>query len=177
MENKELKAIDGNEKKKIAKLNQSTILPGSVRIKVHTLLPEDTIPQDEVLPEIVTAEEMEDEEAEEMEEVQIEVEGKTKRELAAMLEELVQEPDVTKIKDQVTAVRVAFMKLNKEDLDKEMEAFIEGGGDKESYQHIPDDAENRFNAAFGIFKANRTRQNELLDQQKLENLEIGRAHV
>ena len=175
MENKELKAIDGNEKKKISKLNQSTILPGSVRIKVHTLLPEDTIPQDEVLPEIVTAEEIEDEEAEEMEEVQIEVEGKSKEELAAMLEELVQEPDVTKIKDQVTAVRVAFMKLNKEDLDKEMEAFIEGGGDKESYQHIPDDAENRFNAAFGIFKANRTRQNELLDQQKLENLEQKRS--
>jgi len=175
MENKELKAIDANEKKKIAKLNQSTILPGSVRIKVHTLEPEEMIPQDEVLPEIVTAEGLEEEDVEEVEEVQIDVEGKTKEELAAMLEELVQEPDVMKIKDQVTAIRVAFMKLNKEDLDKEMEAFIEGGGDKDSYQHVPDDAENRFNAAFGIFKANRTRQNELMDQQKQDNLEQKRA--
>ena len=172
MENKELKAIDGNEKKKIVKLNQSTILPGSVRIKVQTLTeaPEEMIPQDEELPEIVTGGELEDEETEEAEEVQIDVEGKTKAELAAMLEELVQEPDVTKIKDQVTAIRVGFMKLNKEDLDKELESFIEGGGDKDSYQHVPDDAENRFNAAFGIFKANRTRQNELIDQQKQENL-------
>ena len=77
MENKELKAIDANEKKKIAKLNQSTILPGSVRIKVHTLEPQEIIPQDEELPAIVTAEELEEDETEEVEEVQIDIEGKT----------------------------------------------------------------------------------------------------
>ena len=170
METKELKAIDANEKKKIVKLNQSSILPGSVRIKVNTFVGE-VIPQDEVLPDIVINEEIE--EAEEVEEAMaavLDIEGKSKEELAAMLEEIVQEPDVAKIKDQVTAIRVRFMKLNKEDLDKEMEAFLEGGGDKESYQHTMDDAEKRFNAAFGIFKANRARQNEQIDAQKLENL-------
>ena len=55
-------------------------------------------------------------------------------------------------------------------MDKEYETFLEGGGDKEAYQHEMDDAEKRFNAAFGIFKANRAKQNELLDAQKLENL-------
>lgn len=179
MENKELKAIDANEKKKIVKLNQSSILPGSIRIKVETLTdqpveeevkPTEIMPQDEVLPEIVTNEEME--EAEEEEEVveKVDIEGKTKEELAAMLEEIVQDPDVMKEKDNVTAIRVRFMKLNKEDMDKEMEAFLESGGDKESYQHVMDDAEKRFNAAFGIYKANRARQNELLDAQKIENL-------
>ena len=180
MENKELKAIDGNEKKKIVKLNQSSILPGSVRIKVETLVeetleeevkPTEIVPQDEVLPEIVTNEEME--EAEEEEEAAVEkldIEGKTKEELAAMLEEIVQDPDVMKVKDNVTAIRVRFMKLNKEDMDKEMEAFLEGGGDKDSYQHVPDEAEQRFNTAFGIYKANRAKQNELIDAQKSENL-------
>ena len=170
METKELKAIDANEKKKIVKLNQSSILPGSVRIKVNTLVGE-IIPQDEVLPDIVINEEIE--EAEEVEDAMaaaLDIEGKSKEELAVMLEEIVQEPDVTKIKDQVTAIRVRFMKLNKEDLDKEMEAFLECGGDKESYQHTMDDAEKRFNAAFGIFKSNRARQNEQMDAQKLENL-------
>jgi hypothetical protein len=170
METKELKAIDANEKKKIVKLNQSSILPGSVRIKVNTFVGE-VIPQDEVLPDIVINEEIE--EAEEVEDAMaaaLDIEGKSKEELAVMLEEIVQEPDVAKIKDQVTAIRVRFMKLNKEDLDKEMEAFLEGGGDKESYQHTMDDAEKRFNAAFGIFKANRARQNEQIDAQKLENL-------
>ncbi len=175
METKELKAIDANEKKKIVKLNQSSILPGSVRIKVSTLVAE-VIPQDEVLPEIVINEDIEEvEEVEEAMAAAIDVEGKSKEELAAMLEEIVQEPDVAKIKDQVTAIRVRFMKLSKEDLDKEMETYIEGGGDRESYQHVMDDAERRFNAAFGIFKSNRARQNELMDAQKLENLEQKKA--
>ena len=173
MENKVLTAIDANEKKTIEELNQSTTLPGSVNIEVKTLVETPAeeaqpIPQDEVLPEIVTNEEMEEEEEEEA--ADLNLEGKNKEELAAMLEEIVQDPDVMKIKDQVTAIRVRFMKLNKEDMDKEMEAFLEGGGDKESYQHEQDEAEKRFNAAFGIFKANRAKQNELIDAQKVENL-------
>ena len=182
METKELKAINANEKKKIEKLNQSCILPGSVRIKVETITgipaevetkpaeeevkPVEVAPQEEVL-EIVTNEEVDEEETEG---VELDIEGKNKEELAAMLEEIVQDPDVMRIKDKVTAIRVRFMQLNKEDMDKEMEAFLEGGGDKESYQHVQDEAEQRFNSAFGIFKANRAKQNELLDAQKQENL-------
>ena len=176
MENKELKAINGNEKKRIVKLNQSSTLPGSVRIKVETLRelpaeevePKDIIPQDEVLPEIVTNEELQEEE--EAEAVELDIQGKTREELAVMLEEIVQDPDVMKIKDNVTAIRVRFMQLNKEAMDKEFEAFLEGGGDKDAFQHEMDDTEKRFNAAFGIFKANRAKQNELMDAQKLENL-------
>ncbi len=165
MENKELMAIDANEKMRIVELNQSSILPGSI---IFEKKPQEMIPQDEELPEIVADEELLEEE--EAEDVEIDTEGKTKDELAAMLEEIVQEADVNKIKDKVTAIRVRFMQLNKEDMDKEYEAFLEGGGDKEAYQHEMDDAEKRFNAAFGIFKANRAKQNELLDAQKLENL-------
>lgn len=156
MESKEFKTIDVNEKQRIVNLNQSTTLPVA-----------ETVPEDEVL-EIVTNEEIEEEES--AEEVEIDVQGKSKEELASMLEDLVKDPDVMKIKDQVTAIRVHFMKLNKEDMDKEMEAFMEGGGDKESYQHVMDDAEIRFNNAFGIFKSNRAKQNEILDAQKVENL-------
>jgi hypothetical protein len=172
MENKVLTAIDANEKKTIEELNQSTTLPGSVNIEVKTKVETPAneaqpIPQDEELPEIVTNEDVEEEEEEAAD---LNLDGKTKEELAAMLEEIVQDPDVMKIKDQVTAIRVRFMKLNKDDMDKELESFMEGGGDKESYQHEQDEAEKRFNAAFGIFKANRAKQNELIDAQKLENL-------
>ena len=156
MESKEFKTIDVIEEQRIVSLNQPTILPV-----------EETLPEEEVL-EIVTNEEIEEEES--AEEVAIDVQGKSKEELAALLEEIVKDPDVMKIKDQVTAIRVHFMKLNKEDMDKEMEAFLEGGGDKESYQHVMDDAEVRFNNAFGLFKANRAKQNEILDAQKVENL-------
>ena len=178
METKELMAMNANEKEKIKQLNQSTTLPESVKINVNTLVEQpvsqavpvtEVIPQDEVLPEIVTNEEM-DEEDEDTEIVELDIEGKTKEELAAMLEEVVRDPDVMKIKDQVTAIRVRFMQLNKEDMDKEWENFLQDGGDKDSFQHVTDDAEKRFNAAFGIFKANRAKQNELIDAQKEENL-------
>ena len=47
------KAIDANEKKKIVKLIQPSILPAKVRIEVSTLVEDLTAaPQDEVLPDM-----------------------------------------------------------------------------------------------------------------------------
>ena len=163
------KAIDGNEKKKIVKLIQPNTLPGKVRIEVNTLTgnPTEAPAQDEVLPDIVEAPEFEDDE---MVEENIELDGLSKLQLVEMLEELVQNPDVQKIKDKVAAIRIHFNKLNKVDMDNELDQFIQGGGEAESFQHTEDQEEQRFNAAFGIFKANRAKQTEDLEKQKLENL-------
>jgi hypothetical protein len=87
-----------------------------------------------------------------------------------MLEELVQDSDVQNIKDKVAAIRLHFNKLNKEDMDNELDQFLQGGGEAESFQHVEDPIEQRFNAAFGIFKANRAKQNEDMEKQKVENL-------
>ena len=165
------KAIDANEKKKIVKLIQPSILPGKVRIEVNTLVTEAKAEEapavDEVMPEIENAPEMEEEE---LVEDNNELDGLNKLQLVEMLEELVQNPDVQAIKDKVAAVRLHFNKLNKFDLDNELSAFIQGGGVAESFQHADDPIEQRFNAAFGIFKANRAKQNEDLEKQKTENL-------
>ena len=165
------KAIDGNEKKKIVKLIQSNILPGKVRIEVDTLVaeaaPEAAPVDDEVMPEIVNAPEPDEEELAEDDNG---LDGLNKLELVEKLEELVQEPDVQKIKDKVSAIRLHFNKLNKEDLDNELSQFLQGGGEAESFQHVEDPVEHRFNVAFGIYKANRAKQNEDLEKQKQENL-------
>ena len=165
------KAIDGNEKKKIVKLIQPSILPGKVRIDVNTLVAEATAEPapvaDEVLPEIENAPEMEEEEV--MEDNN-ELDGLNKLQLVEMLEELVQDTDIQNIKDKVAAVRLHFNKLNKEDMDNELSQFLQGGGEADSFQHVEDPIEQRFNAAFGIFKANRAKQNEDLEKQKVENL-------
>lgn len=163
------KAIDGNEKKKIVKLIQPSILPGKVRIEVNTLVvePQQAPVVDEELPEIVNAPEMEEDE---VVEENNEFEGLNKLQLVEMLEELVQDADVQNIKDKVAAVRLHFNKLNKEDMDNELDRFIQGGGEAESFQHVEDPIEQRFNAAFGIFKANRAKQNEDMEKQKTENL-------
>ncbi len=165
------KAIDGNEKKKIVKLIQSNILPGKVKIEVNTLVAEaqaETAPvDDEVMPEIVEAPEPDEDE---MAEDNTDFDGLNKLELVEKLEELVQETDVQKIKDKVSAIRLHFNKLNKEDMDNELSQFLQGGGEAESFQHVEDPIEQRFNAAFGIYKANRAKQNEDLEKQKQENL-------
>ena len=164
-------AIDGNEKKKIVKLIQSNILPGKVKIEVNTLVAEaqaETAPvDDEVMPEIVEAPEPDEDE---MAEDNTDFDGLNKLELVEKLEELVQETDVQKIKDKVSAIRLHFNKLNKEDMDNELSEFLQGGGEAESFQHVEDPIEQRFNAAFGIYKANRAKQNEDLEKQKQENL-------
>ena len=164
-------AIDGNEKKKIVKLIQPSILPGKVRIEVKTLMDgvkTETAPlADEVIPEMENAPEIDDEE---LVEDNNELDGLNKLQLVVMLEELVQNVDIQSIKDKVAAIRLHFNKLNKEDLDNELDQFLQSGGEAESFQHVEDPIEQRFNTAFGIFKANRAKQNEDLEKQKVENL-------
>ena len=144
-------------------------MPGKVRIEVNTLVvePQQAPVVDEELPEIVNAPEMEEDE---VVEENNEFEGLNKLQLVEKLEELVQDADVQNIKDKVAAVRLHFNKLNKEDMDNELDRFIQGGGEAESFQHVEDPIEQRFNAAFGIFKANRAKQNEDMEKQKTENL-------
>ena len=164
-------AIDGNEKKKIVKLIQPSILPGKVRIEVKTLMDgvkTETAPlADEVIPEMENAPEIDDEE---LVEDNNELDGLNKLQLVVMLEELVQNVDIQSIKDKVAAIRLHFNKLNKEDLDNELDQFLQSGGEADSFQHVEDPIEQRFNTAFGIFKANRAKQNEDLEKQKVENL-------
>lgn len=162
VENELKNAIDGNEKEKIVELIQSSILPGQVDVKVSTL-----VSQEEELPMLEMTEAEEDEAALETD---FNLEGLTKEQLVEMLEETVKEVDLAKIKDKVAAIRIHFNKLNKEDLDREIDQFLEGGGDMDAFQHAEDAIENRFNEAFGIYKSNKAHQNELLEAQKLENL-------
>ena len=165
------KAIDGNEKKKIVKLIQPSILPNKVRVEVKTLTEalkdEMSLPQDEVLPELEVPAELEEEE---LIEESVELDGLNKLQLVEMLEETVKEGDVQSIKDKVSAIRLHFNRLNKEDLDNELEQFLQGGGEAESFQHVEDAVEQRFNEAMNLFKANRAKQNEDLEKQKVENL-------
>ena len=114
------KVLDANEKKKIVKLIQPSILPSKVRIEVNTLVAEivaETAPvADEVMPEM---EDVPEPDEEEMVEDNTDLDGLNKLQLVEMLEELVQDSDVQNIKDKVAAIRLHFNKLNKEDMDNE----------------------------------------------------------
>ena len=134
--------MNTTESEEIAKLIQPNILPNSVTIVVSSEQNEvqneevtekkETIVQDETIlaPELDNAE-MDEEE----EETDMDFSSCNKLQLVELLEETVKDTDVVKIKNKVTAIKVHFLKLNKEDMDKELEQFILDGGDKDSYEH------------------------------------------
>ncbi len=154
--------MNATELKTIEKLNKPTILPGSVKINVKIDVNEE-IPQENEM-------DLNDENEEE-EELEFDFSNLNKLQLVELLEETVQEQDVAKIKDKVVAIKSNFLRLNKEDRDREMEQFILDGGDKESYEHKDDPLEVRFKAAFDIYKVNKEKYKEELEKQKAKNLQ------
>ena len=161
--------MNATELKTIEKLNQPTILPDSVKINVKIDLNEEevTLEADELIND------NENEEVEE--ELEYDFSNLNKLQLVELLEETVQDADIAKIKDKVAAIKSNFLRLNKEDRDREMEQFILDGGDKESYEHVDDPLEVRFKAAFDIYKTNKDKYKEELEKQKAENLKQKQA--
>lgn len=160
--------MNATERETIEQLNQPTILPNTVKINVNINLNEEEIlPKDEEQDEEL---DLANDNMETEEEVDFDFSSLNKLQLVELLEETVQDNEIVKIKDKVTAIKVNFLRLNKEDRDRELEQFILDGGDAESYEHTDDPLEVRFKAAFNIYKNNKAKYNELLEQQKLENL-------
>lgn len=189
--------ISDAEKEKIVSLIQSNCLPAETEevpeAVAETTLPEPLeeiieVPQqieETVVPSPVISEDEKndirmmiasdhevDEESQEEEEAVSEHDFAVfnKLQLVELLEETVQDNDVSRIKNKVAAIKVFFLKLNKEDIDRELEQFIADGGERESFEHIDDPLESRFKAAFNLYKENKARHNEVLDRQKQENL-------
>ena len=94
-----------------------------------------------------------------------------KQELVELLEEIVQEKDIRLIKNQVSNIKIAFLHLNKKEKEKLKEAFVADGGKEEEFTSTDDPLEQRFNAAFNVFKHNKHKYAELLEKQKQVNLE------
>ncbi len=100
----------------------------------------------------------------------IDYDSLNKQELVELLEDVVEEKDITKIKSIVANIKVAFYKRNKEDIEKAKEHFMADGGDEKDFKHLPDPLEQRFNAAFAKFKHNKAKYTEELEQEKQTNL-------
>ncbi len=105
-------------------------------------------------------------------EVEIDFEQLNKQELVEMLEEVVEEKDINKIKNKIGKIKTAFHHRNKEEIDKAREAFITEGGNKDDFKHSEDPLEKRFNAAFGKYRYNKAKNAEDVEKQKLENLQV-----
>lgn len=94
-----------------------------------------------------------------------------KQELVELLEETVQEKDISVIKTKIGKINKAFHQINKEDKEKSLHDFIAGGGEKEDYKHVEDPLEQRFRQAFNQYKHNKSKFAEELEKQKVENFQ------
>ena len=99
---------------------------------------------------------------EEIVKVDIDYDQLNKQELVELLEEVVEERDISKIKGQVAKIKTAFYHQNKDDIENEKQAFVAEGGDAEKFEQISDPLELRFNTDFGKYRHNKSKYAEEL---------------
>jgi hypothetical protein len=125
-------------------------------------------------PKAIDIDEIEDVDELEHELNDLELEEKyshlTKDELIENLSVLVHEGNINSIKTKVALIKVAFLKIIKEEKHQIYEKFIEEGGVKEDFSPIEDETEVRFKAAFDVYRERKNKYNEEQDKIKIENL-------
>ena len=73
-------------------------------------------------------------------------------------------------KEEVEYLKTAFYKLHIAEREAKLKEYIESGGDPETYQVTPDEAEEAFKAEMGIIKERRQQQFREQEAEKEENL-------
>ncbi len=99
----------------------------------------------------------------------------SRQELVELMEETVKENDINVIRKKVALVKVAFLKINKEEQHKKYEDFIASGQDKADYDTATDELEKRFNDAFAVYREKRQvflESQEILKHKNLEAKKI-----
>ena len=95
--------------------------------------------------------------------------------LVEMLEEIVESGDIPSIKTKVALIKVAFLKLTREEDHRKYEEYIAGGGDKEEFDSGPDPLVDNFNKAFEKYKERKAKYIEEQEVLKLRNLDAKNA--
>jgi len=153
---------------------------GETILKEPEELPEarETAPvMDMIGPETEEGEDTEETEVTEEEEAKTVAENfdtYTREQLVDKLEETVKEADISRIKTTVALIKVAFLKLTKDDKEKHLKEYLAGGGDEVDYQPPFDPLEERFNNAFELYKQNKAIYSEEQERLKIQNLEAKR---
>ncbi|MCD4737631.1 MAG: DUF349 domain-containing protein, partial [Bacteroidales bacterium] len=112
-----------------------------------------------------------DEEAKSQEKEEINYDDLSSQDLVEILENLVAEEDITKIKTKVALLKVAFLKKQKGESKVKLEKFLDEGGNREDYKEEPDETTIKFDEFFTIYRKKRHTYRENLEKIKIQNLE------
>ena len=93
----------------------------------------------------------------------------TKKEVLERVKEIAHGEEAPR-KDEIELLKTAFYKLHIAEREAAHKAYIDGGGDPETYQVIPDEEEEAFKAEMSIIKERRTQIFKEQEAEKEENL-------
>ena len=93
----------------------------------------------------------------------------TKKEVLDRVKEIAHGEEAPQ-KDEVDYLKTAFYKLHIAEREARLKEYIDGGGDPEKYQIMPDEDEEVFKAEMGIIKECRQQQFREQEAEKEENL-------
>ena len=94
----------------------------------------------------------------------------TKKEVLERAREIAQ-GDESPQKEEVDYLKTVFYKLHIAEREARLKEYIDGGGDPEAYQILPDQDEEAFKAEMGIIKEKRQKLFKEQEQEKQENLQ------
>lgn len=128
--------------------------------------------EDELLSEKDFSEgDSESEDENEAEEI-IDYKAYPKEKLVEFLEDLVRDHIISKIKTRVSGIKVAYINLQKKEKQEHLEKHLADGGSKEEYIPPADPLEERYKAAFDMYKEKKALDDIEQEKIKLQNLEL-----
>ena len=94
----------------------------------------------------------------------------TKKEVLERVREIAQGDEAPQ-KEEIDYLKTVFYKLHIAEREARLKEYIDGGGDPEAYQILPDQDEEAFKAEMGIIKEKRQKLFKEQEQEKQENLQ------
>ena len=94
----------------------------------------------------------------------------TKKEVLERVREIAHGDEAPQ-KDEVDYLKTAFYKLHIAEREAQLKEYVDGGGDPEKYQILPDQDEEAFKAEMGIIKEKRQKLFREQEQEKQDNLQ------
>ena len=98
--------------------------------------------------------------------------GKSKAELLAILADILANKPVQTIRRDVEAIKIAFYKTYRAEVERARRAFVEAGGKLEEFVPTPDDAELRLKELFAEYRTKRNEFIAKLEEEKENNYKI-----
>ena len=95
---------------------------------------------------------------------------KTKAEVVERLKQIAAS-DETPSKDEVEALKTTFYKIHVAEREARIKEYVDGGGDPEKFQLLPDEQEEAFKAEMSVIREKRAKAFQQLEEEKQANLE------